>query len=127
MTFLTVPIAAETLDEAKGLIKAASDSGAEMLELRTDFLNERNFAIIEQLISEIKSRGLPVIVTCRDKKQGGFRELPQEIRTEVLTAALKSGADYVDCEFENFLKSEVQSALTGAAFKFSGPPDPFCA
>jgi 3-dehydroquinate dehydratase/shikimate dehydrogenase len=114
MTFLTVPIAAETFEQSVALIKAAVDSGAEMLELRTDYLKELTAANVEKLVLEIKTYGLPVIVTCRDKKQGGFRDLPQEIRTEVLTAALKACADYVDCEFENFQKPEVQAELTGA-------------
>jgi 3-dehydroquinate dehydratase / shikimate dehydrogenase len=113
MTYLTVPIAAETVERAKGLIKAAVEAGAEMLELRTDYLEVLDSGSIETLIGEVKRHGMPVIVTCRDKKQGGRRDWPQEHRTDILTTALKAGADYVDCEFDNF-KAEVQKKFTDA-------------
>jgi 3-dehydroquinate dehydratase/shikimate dehydrogenase len=117
MTYLTVPIAAKTPEEAKRQIKAASDAGAEMLELRTDYLEMPSVDTVEKLIEEVKGHHLPVIVTCRDKKQGGFRDWPQELRTQILICALNAGADYVDCEYENFLKAEVGEVITGALAK----------
>ena len=47
MTHLTVPIAAKDFDQAAKQIKAAIAAGAEMLELRTDYL--------ENLISSIST------------------------------------------------------------------------
>ena len=43
MTYLAVPIAAENLDQAKQQIKTAKAAGAEMLELRTDYLENLPF------------------------------------------------------------------------------------
>jgi 3-dehydroquinate dehydratase/shikimate dehydrogenase len=78
---------------------------------------------------------LPVIVTCRDKAQGGAADLPSELRTRILIEALDGGADYIDCEFDNFVLGEIREKLTAAldarpdsrlilsAHNFSGPFD----
>jgi 3-dehydroquinate dehydratase/shikimate dehydrogenase len=120
MTYLTAPIAARTVEQASGLIKTACDVGAEMLELRSDYLEDLNVGAVETLVAAVKEHSLPVIVTCRDYKQGGNRDWPQELRTQILTSALKAGADYVDCEYENFLKPKVDAATTAALAKSRG-------
>ncbi len=104
-TRLTVPIAARTFEAAREQIKAAAAGGAEMLELRTDYLENLSSALVTKLIAEAKagaSMRLPIIVTCRDSRQGGVREYPQSLRTEVLAAAPEAGAEFVDFEHENF-------------------------
>ena len=72
MTYLAVPIAAKDLEEAKRQIKAARAAGAEMLELRTDYLESLSVAVAEKLVAEVKGgpKPLPVIVTCRDQRAG---------------------------------------------------------
>jgi 3-dehydroquinate dehydratase/shikimate dehydrogenase len=119
MTYLTVPIAAKNPDEAKQQIKAAKASGAEMLELRTDYLENLSVDIVKNFIAEAKTTGgrpLPVIVTCRDKRQGGIIDYPVRLRVDVLTEALKAGAELIDIEYENFLPTEnrgrIQRALS---------------
>lgn len=112
MTYLTIPIAAKTVEQAKGLITAASAAGAEMLELRTDYLADLNVGAVETLIAEVKRVGLPMIVTCRDKKQGGQGDWPLGHRTEILAAAIKAGAEYIDCEYETILIAEAEKKLT---------------
>ena len=117
MTYLAVPIAAQNLDEAKQQIKAAIAAGAEMFELRTDYLENLSVDLVKKLIAETRSatsRGLPIIVTCRDDKQGGARTYPQQLRIEVLTAALKAGVEFIDFEFENFCSSESQERIKAA-------------
>ncbi|MDO8301802.1 MAG: type I 3-dehydroquinate dehydratase, partial [Sedimentisphaerales bacterium] len=104
-------IAAKTVEQAKGLITAACAAGPQMLELRTDYLEELSIGAVETLIAEVRRHGLPMIVTCRDKKQGGQGDWPLQRRTEILTAAVKAGADYVDCEYENILIAEVEKKL----------------
>jgi len=114
MTYLAVPIAAQNLDQARQQIRAAQASGAEMLELRTDYFENLNVDLVKKLIVEARSAAkpsLPVIVTCRDKKQGGVIDYPQQLRIEVLTAALKAGAEFIDCEYDNFLSAEVQEKI----------------
>ena len=112
MTYLTIPIAAKTVEQAKGLIAAACAAGIQMLELRTDYLEDLGTGAVETLIAEVKRYGLPMIVTCRDKKQGGQGDWPLRHRTEILAAAIKAGAEYVDCEYENILIAEVEKKIT---------------
>ena len=117
MTYLAVPIAAQNLNEARQQIKAAIAAGAEMLELRTDYLENLSVDLVKKLIAETKSatsRGLPIIVTCRDEKQGGARTYPQQLRIDVLTSALKAGAEFIDFEYENLLSVENQERIQKA-------------
>ena len=114
MTYLAVPIAAPDLGQAKQQVKAALTAGAEMLELRTDYLEYLSVDLVKNLIGQIRaalSRPIPIIVTCRDKQQGGALAYPQQLRIDVLTTALKAGAEFVDVEFENFLRTENQERI----------------
>jgi len=114
MTYLAVPIAARNLDQAKQQIKAARTAGAEMLELRTDYLENLSVDLVKKLIAEAKSAAapeLPLIVTCRDKQQGGAIDYPLQLRIDVLTSALKAGAEFIDFEYENFLHTEKREKI----------------
>ncbi len=113
-TRLAVPIAARDLAQAGQQIKAAAAAGAEMLELRTDYLENLSVDLVKSLIAEAgsaKGRELPVIVTCRDRRQGGAKEYPQKLRIDVLSSALKTGAEFIDFEYENFLSVENQERI----------------
>ena len=103
MTYLAVPIAAPDLKSAKRQITAAHAAGAEMLELRTDFLENLSVDLLESVITGAKTTGLPVVVTCRDKRQGGANDYPEQLRIDVLAAAAKASVDFIDCEFETFI------------------------
>lgn len=116
---IAVPIAAKNPEQAKQQIKKAKVAGAEMLELRTDYLENLNADFAKNLIAEAKTvapRPLPVIVTCRDVRQGGAINYPDRLRVEVLASALKAGAEFIDFEYENFLPTEnrgrIQRALS---------------
>ena len=115
MTYLAVPIAAQNLDQAKRQIKAARAAGAEMLELRTDYLENLSVELVTNLIAQAKTtrraRPLPTIVTCRDSRQGGAIAYPQQLRINVLTNALKVGAEFIDFEYENFFSAENQERI----------------
>ncbi|NIP23686.1 MAG: 3-dehydroquinate dehydratase, partial [Phycisphaerae bacterium] len=52
MTYLAVPIAAEDLDKARVQIKAALAAGAEILELRVDYLENLTIDLVKKLITE---------------------------------------------------------------------------
>jgi 3-dehydroquinate dehydratase/shikimate dehydrogenase len=109
MTYLAVPIAAENLNQAGKQIEAAKTSGAEILELRTDYLQNLSVDLVEKLIAEVRTvagKAVPIIVTCRDKRQGGAIDYPDKLRVEILSAALKAGAEFIDFEYENFLPAE---------------------
>ena len=114
MTRLTVPISAKSLDEALVQIKTAKAAGAEMLEFRLDYIEGLCVDLVKTLLESFKDtngKRLPVIVTCRDKEQGGANDYTDRLRTEVLIAALKAGADFIDYEYDNFLKTENQEKI----------------
>ena len=114
MTRLTVPIAAKDLDEVKGQIKAAIAAGAEMLELRIDYLESLTVDLVQKLVSDYKdtrNKRPPIIVTCRDKRQGGAIEYANSLRIDVLIAALKAGAEFIDLEYENFRSMDNQEKI----------------
>ncbi len=109
MTYLAVPIAAGDLDQAVRQIRKACAAGAEMLELRTDYLENLRPEWVVNLIIEAGRAcltRLAIIVTCRDERQGGANPYPATLRVDVLTAAVKAGAEFIDFEYENFLCPE---------------------
>ena len=117
MTYLAVPIAAKNLDQAKQQIKTAKATGAEMLELRTDYLENLSADLVKNLIAEAKTadpQPLPIIVTCRDARQGGAIGYPDQLRIDILTEALKASAEFIDFEYENFLSAENQERIRRA-------------
>ncbi len=117
MTYLAVPIAAKNSDQAKQQIKTAKAAGAEMLELRTDYLENLSADLVKNLIAEAKTaapRPLPIIVTCRDARQGGAIDYPGQLRINMLAEALKAGVDFIDLEYENFLSAENQERIRRA-------------
>jgi len=114
MTILAVSISADSIELAKKHIKQAIDSGAEAVELRTDFLHTLETSIVAELIAAVRDQKVPVIVTCRDRAQGGVGDWPLEKRINILQAALDAGADFIDCEFINYIRGEAQTRLREA-------------
>ncbi|MHC4123941.1 MAG: shikimate dehydrogenase [Planctomycetota bacterium] len=117
MTYLTVPIPANNLRSAETQIKKAIKEGAQMLELRTDYLENLSVLLVHKLIEHTKGickKPVPIIVTCRDKKEGGFFDYPDSLRTDILVSAIKANADFVDCEFQNFKITKIQEKIRRA-------------
>jgi 3-dehydroquinate dehydratase/shikimate dehydrogenase len=113
-TKLAVPIAARNIDQAGEQITSARAAGADIIELRTDYLENLTVDLVKELIAEVKGAGdkkLPIIVTCRDKQQGGAIDYPQKLRVDVLATALKAGAEFIDFEYENFISTEGQERI----------------
>jgi 3-dehydroquinate dehydratase/shikimate dehydrogenase len=136
MTYLAVPIAARNLDQAQRQIGDAVAAGAEMLELRMDYLERLDRDSAAALVAAAKSSipaSLPVIVTCRDPREGGVGARSEALRIEVLLAGIEAGADFIDLEYANFLQPQIgpriRSALAGrpasrlilSAHDFRGP------
>ena len=133
MTYLAVSIGSETVEAAAEQTGAAKKAGAEMLELRTDYLAELDVEKMRAVLAGAKKTGLPVLVTCRDSAQGGAAELPAELRTRILVEAVRAGADFIDCEFDNYVRGGTHDKLKAAlaerptaglvlsAHDFSGP------
>ncbi|MGA2070576.1 MAG: shikimate dehydrogenase [Sedimentisphaerales bacterium] len=114
MAYLAVPIAAKTLQEAEEQIQAAAAAGAELLELRTDYLVHLSVELALQVIDAARqlAPGLPIIVTCRDSQQGGSLRHPNDLRTNVLTAAARAGAEFIDVEYENFISVAIGNKIS---------------
>jgi 3-dehydroquinate dehydratase/shikimate dehydrogenase len=134
MTYLTVPISAKNVNEASTQIECACSAGAEMLELRMDYLTELTTSAVKTLLAQIHARHLPAIVTCRDTAEGGNGSWPLDMRLSILLEAIACGADFIDCEFANFTDHAVADTLFKAlkdsstrlilsAHNFDGPFD----
>jgi 3-dehydroquinate dehydratase/shikimate dehydrogenase len=121
MTYLTVPITGENLPQAIKQASRACEKSAQMLELRTDFLKNLTPDLVQQLIESLRkeiSPSIPLIITCRDEKQGGKNGYPEQLRLNVLETAIISDAEFVDCEYDNYCKNifkeRIDQALTKA-------------
>ena len=119
MTYLAVPISGRTYAEAKGQIDTALAAGAEAIELRTDYIERLDVGVVRKLVSGVKGtdkQAVPIIVTCRDSKEGGANDYPLQLRIDVLAAALEAGVDFVDLEYRNFTSpdshAEIKKALS---------------
>ena len=113
-TYLAVPISAETAGQVVDQVSDAVASGAELVELRTDYIEDLTGAMVRKLIEHIKGeygKTFPIIVTCRDIAQGGAINYPIKMRIEILVGALEAGADFVDFEYENFLVADNQEKI----------------
>jgi 3-dehydroquinate dehydratase / shikimate dehydrogenase len=115
MTYLAVPISAKDEVQAKAQIGKALAGGAEMLELRTDYIEGLTAARVRPLLAWVRQAGnVPVIVTCRDRREGGAIDYPESLRIDVLLEALAAGADFIDLEFANYTKPEVGRKIDDA-------------
>jgi len=111
-TYLTVPISAKSVTEAGEQIRRAMAAGAEMIELRTDYLEALSVESVQSLLSQ--TGDLPVIVTCRDKREGGAIDYPESLRVAVLCEAIQAGVHFVDVEWANFSRREFQLPIQAA-------------
>jgi 3-dehydroquinate dehydratase/shikimate dehydrogenase len=133
MTYLAVSISGKDLKSCKEQITTAHGQGAEILELRTDYIDALDTDKLRELIASAKKTALPIIVTCRDAAEGGQNNLNSSIRRQILTEAIKFGANFIDCEYANFIKKDfgddIKKALTESsktklilsAHNFTGP------
>jgi 3-dehydroquinate dehydratase type I len=90
---ICVSVATEKVSEAERLAKEAEKAGADLIELRLDYLHETNK--IEKIV---ESTSLPLIATNRQFKQGGHRLQNEKERVQSLLDAAELGFKYVDIE-----------------------------
>lgn len=114
MTYLAVSICGQDISDFEARFQPALAAGAEMLELRLDYLAELSSEAVAKIISAARGFKLPLIATCRDATQGGQGNWNLKHRTEILIAAIGAGTDFVDCEFSNFTHPATRQILLDA-------------
>jgi 3-dehydroquinate dehydratase / shikimate dehydrogenase len=73
----------------------AASRVADLVELRLDGVRDIDIA------GALAGRRVPVIVTCRPRREGGAFDGPEEQRLAFLAEAVRQGADYVDVEWSS--------------------------
>lgn len=86
----------ETSDQAIAAMGDAKRRGADLCELRADYLKDSDLPKI------LAAKPLPVLVTVRPKWEGGNYEGDESVRFGMLEDACLHGADYVDVEFRAY-------------------------
>jgi len=92
---IAVSIAASTPSKASSMLRKASRLGADLAEIRLDYL--RKGGLVKKLVGTSE---IPAIATFRSTRNGGARSVNEARRTEALVAAAKAGFSYVDVEVE---------------------------
>ncbi|KAK9137019.1 hypothetical protein Sjap_007613 [Stephania japonica] len=95
---ICVPILGESVDRMLLQMDEAKAVGADLLEIRLDYL--QRFDRRGDLELLIKRCPLPTLITYRPKWEGGMYEGDDNKRLDVLRLAMELGADYVDVEFK---------------------------
>lgn len=106
MTSLCVPLTADTCQAMAEQIAQAARFGADMIELRLDYLRDARQESIRELMAAAGGFDGQIVVTCRLKEEGGLFDQDEEQRLCLFEAAVAAGgADYIDIEFEAWRRS----------------------
>ncbi len=105
-TKLCVPLTAPTVREMIREIKSAGQAGADMVELRLDYLKTWNQREIDELLEVARGFDGEVIATYRPEEEGGHYTGDEGERIKRLCYVADSGAvNYLDVEFEAWRSS----------------------
>ena len=99
-TRLCVPLTGNTCEEMADQIEAARQVGADMIELRLDYLQAWDADSIRSLMRKACLFGGEVIATCRLAAEGGHWDSDEATRVSLLKLAGLSGADFIDVEYQ---------------------------
>ncbi|KAK4851772.1 hypothetical protein QYF36_018315 [Acer negundo] len=108
-TLVCAPLMAETVDQMLVLMDKAKQIGADLVEVRIDFL--KNFSPRNDLNILIKQAPLPTLITYRPKWEGGQYDGDESTRQETLRIAMELGTDYLDVELK--VAQEFYSSIQG--------------
>lgn len=116
MTRICVSITEANVKEAIEAVKKAKELGADLVELRLDYLGKLNDGIIGDLIDTVE---IPKIATLRKADEGGFYKGEESSRINYLLTALSFGAQYIDLEMSTDVgwRYEVSKACKGDSSK----------
>ncbi len=95
MSRICVSITEANAEDAIKAMKESKEKGADLVELRLDYIGELDDAKIGDLIDIVK---IPKIATIRPEKDGGFWKGDENERITHLQTCLSFGAEFVDVE-----------------------------
>lgn len=93
-------VTAETVPEALSEIEEAEKSGADIIELRLDFIKDIKDSPAETVEALMKKCTKPYIVTFRPVWEGGKFDGDEKVRIATLKTACAAGAPMVDIELK---------------------------
>ncbi|XP_043720623.1 bifunctional 3-dehydroquinate dehydratase/shikimate dehydrogenase, chloroplastic-like [Telopea speciosissima] len=108
-TLLCAPIMGQSVDQMLSEISKAKAGGADLVEVRLDYLN--NFNPRQDLEILIKQSPLTTLITYRPKWEGGQYEGDETRRLDALRLAMELGANYIDVELQ--VAREFLSSISG--------------
>ena len=97
---VAIQIKTGNLDENKALIEKALSSEPDIIELRLDYIGDHTLItkdFITTLLAETQPK-IPVILTLREKSEGGHLEITSETRFEIIKMLIRTKPDYLDIE-----------------------------
>ena len=86
--------------ESMKTINAIKFKGADALELRVDLLSNLSIENVLKKVNSLQRKGLPIIVTIRNKKEGGKRSISDNKRLELFNAVIPL-VDAIDIELNS--------------------------
>lgn len=89
---ICIPIQAKTINELDKKL-AAAEVEADFIEIWLDYLEDLEPKDVVSIVKKVKK---PLIVVCKGRKERGNWRKSEAKRIEMLKAAKKAGADYVD-------------------------------
>ena len=92
---ICTPIAADNFDSYLNLLQLAKNMGSDIAEFRIDYFKNITAEVLNNVISESE---LPLIVTNRNREDGGMFSSGEEVRLELLETAIESKPSFVDIE-----------------------------
>jgi len=92
---ICTPIAADNFDSYLNLLQSAKNMGSDIAEFRIDYFKNITAEVLNKVISESE---LPLIVTNRNREDGGMFSSGEEVRLELLETAIESNPSFVDIE-----------------------------
>lgn len=99
----SIPRVVVVLSDVDSVVaKRVKREGADALELRIDYFKHTTTEYVVKVVKRIKSIGLPVIGTIRDKKEGGKQKLSDKRRLKLFDAILPL-VDAIDVELSSKL------------------------
>lgn len=95
---ICVPLPVERLSDLASMISRAEDAGADLIEIRLDYLREDILSQLNDVEKVISQVSVPLIATNRERSQGGKRVQKEDRRIQTLIKSAEIGFQYVDIE-----------------------------